>query len=114
MAFEVLANRLGDVNYLLVVVPRQTRGPFAVAPRAETDRKINLKSGRYVRIEADTRLARPDEEYDLLRKFLNFHFSSIASVGATINDLDIDLLREYVSRTSVRRISEEISSKREL
>ena len=109
-----MANRLGDVNYLLVVVPRQTGGPFAVAPRAETDRKINLKSGRYVRIEADTRLARPDEEYDLLRKFLNFHFSSIASVGATINDLDIDLLREYVSRTSVRRISEEISSKQEL
>ena len=76
--------------------------------------KINLKPGRYVRIEADTRLARPDEEYDLLRKFSNFHYSSIATAGATINDLDIDILREYVSRTSARRINEEIGDKQEL
>ena len=77
-------------------------------------KKINLKPGRYVRIEADTRLARPDEEYDLLRKFSNFHYSSIATAGATINDLDIDILREYVSRTSARRINEEIGDKQEL
>ena len=77
-----------------------------VAEKAERDKKINLKPGRYVRIEADTRLARVDEEYDLLRKFSNFHFSSIVNSGATIEDLDKDLLREYISKTSSRQISD--------
>ena len=77
-----------------------------VAEKAERDKKINLKPGRCVRIEADTRLARVDEEYDLLRKFSNFHFSSIVNSGATIEDLDKDLLREYISKTSSRQISD--------
>ena len=42
VAFEVLANRHGEVNYLLIVVLRQTGGPFAVAPKAETDKKSIL------------------------------------------------------------------------
>jgi len=42
VAFEVLANRHGEVNYLLIVVLRQTGGPFAVAPKAETDKKMAL------------------------------------------------------------------------
>lgn len=73
-----------------------------VAEKAEKDKKINLKPGRYVRIESDTRLARVDEEYDLLRKFSNFHFSSIESTGA----LSIDILRDYFSKTSTRQISD--------
>lgn len=42
----------------------------------------------------------------LLRKFSNFHFSSIVNSGATIEDLDKDLLREYISKTSSRQISD--------
>ena len=82
-----------------------------VAEKAEKDKKINLKPGRYVRIEADTRLARVDEEYDLLRKFSNFHYSSIVSSGALIDDLSIDLLREFISKTSSRQISEGMEKK---
>ena len=82
-----------------------------VAEKAEKDKKINLKPGRYVRIEAETRLARVDEEYDLLRKFSNFHFSSIVSSGASIDDLNIDLLREYFSITSSRQISDGMGKK---
>ncbi|WP_051200888.1 RNA-binding domain-containing protein [Butyrivibrio sp. XPD2002] len=113
VAFEVISNKLDGLNYLLIIVMRQAGGPFMVAEKAEKDKKINLKPGRYVRIEADTRLARVDEEYDLLRKFSNFHYSSIVSTGATIDDLDIDLLREYISKTSERQISEDLD-KREL
>ncbi|MBE5844482.1 MAG: AAA family ATPase [Butyrivibrio sp.] len=113
VAFEVISNKLDGLNYLLIIVMRQSGGPFMVAEKAEKDKKVNLKPGRYVRIEADTRLARVDEEYDLLRKFSNFHFSSIVSSGATIDDLDIDLLREYISKTSDRQISEDLD-KREL
>ena len=111
VAFEVVSNELEGVSYLLIIVMRQTGGPFMVAEKAEKNKKINLKPGRYVRIEAETRLARVDEEYDLLRKFSNFHFSSIVNSGATIDDLDIDLLREYVSKTSSRQISDEMGKK---
>ena len=37
-------------------------------------------------VESDTRLARVDEEYDLLRKFANYHFSSLINADATIDD----------------------------
>ncbi|MBR0091097.1 MAG: putative DNA binding domain-containing protein [Lachnospiraceae bacterium] len=111
VAFEVVSNDLDGINYLLVIVKRQTGGPFMVAEKAEKDKKIHLKPGRYVRIEADTRLARVDEEYDLLRKFSNFHFSSIVSSGASIDDLNIDLLREYFSKTSSRQISDGMEKK---
>ena len=106
VAFEAVSNNLEGISYILVIVKRQTGGPFMVAEKAEKDKKINLKPGRYVRIEADTRLARVDEEYDLLRKFSNFHFSSIESTGASIDDLSIDILREYFSKTSTRQISD--------
>lgn len=111
VAFEVVANDMDGIRYLLIIVKRQTGGPFMVAEKAEKDKKINLKPGRYVRIEADTRLARVDEEYDLLRKFSNFHFSSIVSSGASIDDLSRDLLREYFSKTSSRQISDGMEKK---
>ncbi|MCR5481843.1 MAG: AAA family ATPase [Clostridia bacterium] len=104
--FEAVSNNLEGISYILVIVKRQTGGPFMVSEKAEKDKKINLKPGRYVRVEADTRLARVDEEYDLLRKFSNFHFSSIESTGASIDDLSIDILREYFSKTSTRQISD--------
>ena len=111
VAFEVVANDMDGIRYLLIIVKRQTGGPFMVAEKAEKDKKINLKPGRYVRIEADTRLARVDEEYDLLRKFSNFHYSSIVSSGASIDDLSADLLREYFSKTSSRQISDGMEKK---
>ena len=111
VAFEVVANDMDGISYLLIIVKRQTGGPFMVAEKAERDKKINLKPGRYVRIEAETRLARVDEEYDLLRKFSNFHFSSIVSTGASIDDLNIDLLREYFSNTSSRQINDGMGKK---
>ena len=106
VSFEVVTNELEGNNYLLVVVMRQTGGPFMVGEKAEKDKRIKLKPGRYVRIEADSRLARVDEEYDLLRKFSNFHYSSIVSSGASLDDLDIDLIREYIAKTSSRLINE--------
>lgn len=104
IAFEIVANCLGNRHYLLIVVHRQTGGPFMVSEKAEKDKRINLKPGRYVRIESDTRLARVDEEYDLLRKFANYHFSSLTNTDATIDDLDVDFIREYLAQTSDREI----------
>lgn len=107
--FELITNEIDGRTYILLVVARQTGGPFMVSEKAEKDKRIHLKAGRYVRIEADTRLARVDEEYDLLRKFANYHFSSVSSTDATIDDLSVDLLREYFSNTSGRAISGNMS-----
>ena len=105
VAYELITNEIDNRAYILLVVARQTGGPFMVSEKAEKDKKIHLKAGRYVRIEADTRLAKVDEEYDLLRKFANYHFSSVSSTDATIDDLSVDLLVEYFSATSDRSIS---------
>lgn len=75
-----------------------------VTEKVEKDKRISLRPGRYVRIESDTRLTRVDEEYDLLRKFANFHFSSLTNAEATIDDLNLDFIREYLSQTSDREI----------
>lgn len=107
--YELITNEIGGRKYILLVVQRQTGGPFMVSDRAERDKKIHLKAGRYVRVEADSRLARVDEEFDLLRKFSNYHFSSISNTDATVDDLDGDCLREYISRTSNRGINESMN-----
>ena len=107
--YEVVINQYEGQHYLLIVVQRQTGGPFMVSEKAEKDKKINLKAGRYVRIESETRLARVDEEYDLLRKFSNYHYSSISTTDATIGDLNLDLLQEYLQKASSRRTSSELS-----
>ena len=77
VAFDIITNQLNGAFYLLIVVLRQTGGPFMVSEKAEKDKRIKLKAGRYIRVESDSRLARVDEEYDLLRKFANFHYSIV-------------------------------------
>ena len=104
--YELVTNEWKEKKYILIIVNRQTGGPFMVSEKAERDKKIHLKAGRYVRIEADSRLARIDEEYDLLRKFANYHFSSISNTEATLEDLDIECMREFVAKTSDRGITE--------
>ena len=108
VAFDIITNQIDGTCYLLIVVLRQTGGPFMVSERAEKDKKISLKAGRYVRIESDSRLARVDEEYDLLRKFSNFHYSSLTNPEATINDLNTDFISEYITETSDRKIMENL------
>lgn len=109
VSFEIIANQFKDVFYLLIAVPRQTGGPFMVSERAEKDKKIKLKPGRYVRIESESRLARVDEEYDLLRKFANYHFSSLTHSDASLDDLNSDYLYEYLSMTSDRETMASLS-----
>lgn len=109
VAFEIITNQLEGTFYLLIIVPRQTGGPFMVSEKAEKDKKITLKAGRYVRIESDTRLASVDEEYDLLRKFANYHYSSLTNAEASIDDLYVDYINEYIAGTSDRDIMEGLS-----
>ena len=105
--YEVIYNNLDGIDYVFVVVPRQLGGPFNVSEKAE--KEFFVKPGRYVRLEAESRLAKVNEEYDLLRKFANYHFSTMINEDATIDDLDLSLLREYLEKTSERSINDSIS-----
>ena len=107
--FEIISNQFEGKDYLVIVVLRQTGGPFMVSERAENDKKIKLKAGRYIRVEAESRLARVDEEYDLLRKFASFHYSSITNPDGSIDDLNADFLKEYILKTSDRKIMGELN-----
>lgn len=106
--FDIISNEFEDKKYLLVIVEKQLGGPFTVTDRA-LDKKIGLKPGRYVRVESDTRIATVSEEYALIRKFAQYHFTSETSNNATINDLDIDYLKEYLSLTSDRSIQKDMT-----
>lgn len=112
VSFELITNQFDGKNYILIAVKRQIGGPFMVSEKAEKNKRINLKAGRYVRIESISRIAKVDEEYDLLRKFSNFHFSSISSTEATVDDLSIDLMREYLSKASDRKLNETFSKEK--
>ncbi len=110
--FEIVTNSFKGKQYLLIVVSRQNSGPFNVTDRALKDKKIGLKPGRYVRIESDTRLANVAEEYALLRKFSQYHFTSEVNDEATLDDLELDYLREYLSLTSQRYIQSDMSKEK--
>ncbi len=108
--FDVLTNEIDGKYYLLIVVEKQNGGPYAVSDKVLSENKIpSLKPGRYVRVESDSRIARINEEYDLLRKFSNYHFSSDISDEATLDDLDYDYMREYLKSTSKRDLSDSLS-----
>lgn len=107
--YEVFSNKFEKKTYLLIVVERQNGGPFQVTEKALNNKKINLKPGRYIRIESDSRIAKIHEEYDLLRKFANYHFSSDVNNNATIDDLDFDYMKEYLKSTSNRYFSDSLS-----
>ena len=106
--YDVLSNEFEGKNYLLIVVEKQNAGPYQVVEKALNDKKIGLKPGRYIRVESDTRIAKINEEYDLLRKFANYHFSSDISNG-TLDDLDYDYMREYLKSTSDRNLTDTLS-----
>ena len=106
--YDVLTNVFEEKYYLLIVVEKQNAGPYQVVEKALTNKKINLKPGRYIRIESDSRIAKINEEYDLLRKFANYHFSSDIS-EAVLDDLDYDYIREYLKSTSNRTLADELS-----
>ena len=107
--YDVLINEFDNISYLFIVVERQGGGPFQVTDKAIRDKKISLKPGRYIRVDGVSRLATISEEYELLRKFSAYHFSSDVNPVATIDDLDIDYLREYMKLASNRDLSASIS-----
>ncbi len=100
--FSITHSNIDGKSFVIVAFSNNNVGPYEITEKAEKDKNINLKRGRYVRIERDSRLASLKEEFELLKKFANYHFSEELSTVATIDDLDVDYIREFLNMTTNR------------
>ncbi len=95
--------------FVIFAFSNNNTGPYEVLEKAEKDKTINLKRGRYVRVERDSRLASIKEEFELLKKFSDYHFTEERSNLATIDDLDVDYIREYLNASTDRENTKNLS-----
>ena len=84
-------------------------GPYETDQRAEKDKKINLKAGRYIRVRRDSRKPNKREEFELLKKFSDYRFSSELNETATLDDLNYEYMKEYLVQTKAASDIRELS-----
>ncbi len=98
--YHLLQDKIDGRFYIILAVEPGNNGPYETDQKAEKDKKINLKAGRYIRIRRDSRIPNRTEEFELLRKFAEFHFSSELNREATLDDLSFEYMKEYLVRTN--------------
>ncbi len=98
--YHLIQDEIDDRSYIILAVEPGSDGPYETDQKAEKDSKIRLKAGRYIRMRRDTRLPNKREEFELLKKFADFHFSSELNETATLDDLNYEYMKEYLVRTN--------------
>lgn len=93
---------IDDRAVIIMAFLNNNNGPYEVIDKAEKDKSISLKRGRYIRIERESILASLKDEFNLLKKFSNYHFTETFSNLATLDDLEVDYLREYLNESTLR------------
>lgn len=86
-------------------------GPYTTSERAESDKNINLKPARYIRVSRDTVTSNVMQEFELLKKFAGYTFSSSLHETATLDDLNYEYMREYLIATGAGKDIRELSKK---
>ena len=107
--YHIISNKIDDKYYIVVAVESTSNGPFQTSEKAEKDKNIKLKVGRYIRVGRDSRLPNPTEEFELLKKFANFSFSSSLNDVANIDDLSYEYMKEYLLQTGAKKDIREMS-----
>ena len=107
--YSMMHEKLDGRYFIIFAFSNNNIGPYEVLEKAEKDKTINLKRGRYVRIERDSRLTTIKEEFELLKKFSNYHFTEEYSNVASIDDLDVDYIREYLNASTDRENTKSLS-----
>ncbi|EFM64245.1 divergent AAA domain protein [Peptostreptococcus stomatis DSM 17678] len=107
--YHIISDKLDGEYYLVVAVESGGGGPFQTSEKAEKDKDIKLKAGRYIRVGRDSRLPNPTEEFELLKKFAGFSFSSNLNDTATIDDLSYEYMKEYLLQTGAKKDIREMS-----
>ena len=102
VSYHLITDVVDDRNYIIVAVEPGTSGPYQTSDKAESDKDISLKAGRYIRVKRDSRLPNFKEEYELLRKFAHDVFSSNLNETATLDDLSYEYMKEYLISTNAR------------
>lgn len=101
--FHILTDRIDEEYYLVVAKESSSNGPFQTSDKAERDKTICLKAGRYIRVGRESRLPNALEEFELLKKFANFSFSSSLNDTATIDNLSYEYMKEYLTHTNAKK-----------
>lgn len=100
---------IDDRIFLYIAVEPGSAGPYATSEKAEKNKKIGLKAGRYIRVRRDSRLPNFREEYELLKKFAGDKFSSALNTTATIDDLNYEYMKEYLNLTNAKDDTRKLS-----
>ena len=98
--YKLIQDEIDERQYIILAVEPGNDGPYETDERAEKDKKINLKAGRYIRVRRDSRKPNKREEFELLKKFADYHFSSELNDTATLDDLNYEYMKEYLVRTN--------------
>ncbi|MGZ9413835.1 winged helix-turn-helix transcriptional regulator [Mycoplasma sp. Z386] len=100
--YNLQTDQIDDKHYLIIAIKDNNNNvPFQTIEK--TKKEIGLKPGWYIRIGRDTRLPKPLEEFELLRKFANYSFSSNLNHIATIDDLNYEYMKEYLILTNAKK-----------
>ena len=98
-AYHLLQDEIDGRIYLILAVEPGSDGPYETDQKAEKDKRIGLKAGRYIRVRRDSRMPNRREEFELLKKFADFHFTSELNETATLDDLNYEYMKEYLVRS---------------
>ncbi len=97
--YNLGTGHVDDRSFIVVAVEPGAAGPYETSEKAQRDKAIGLKAGRYIRVGRDTRLSNKREEFELLKKFSGFCFSSELNATAALDDLNYEYMREYLAQT---------------
>ncbi len=100
--YNLGTGHVDDRSFIVVAVEPGAAGPYETSERAQRDKAIGLKAGRYIRVGRDTRLPNKREEFELLKRFSGFCFSSELNATATLDDLNYEYMREYLAQTGAK------------
>ena len=100
--YHIIQDKIDDEYYIVVAVEPNVKGPCQTTIKAEKDKKIALKAGRYIRVSRDSNLPNTLEEFELLKKFANYNFSSSLNQTVTLDDLSYEYMKEYLTLTNAK------------
>ena len=70
--YHLIQDKIDGNYYIIVAVEPSSKGPYQTSEKAQNDKNIKLKAGRYIRINRDSKFPNPTEEFELLKKFTDF------------------------------------------
>lgn len=101
--YHLLTDKIDGRNYIVIAVEPGADGPYETSDKAQKDKTLALKAGRYIRVKRDTRLPNKREEFELLKKFADFHFSSELNATAILDNLNYEYMKEYLIATNAKQ-----------